>query len=67
MFIIQKQESLASTSYERVNLGQEKKTATAQQLKDSKIENLKLKYKNGDIDVMSYLMQISVFGKEWDD
>ena len=63
----QKQESLASTSYERVNLGMEKKTKTAQQLKDVKIENLKLKYKHCEIDVMSYLMQVSVFGKEWDD
>ena len=45
----------------------EKKTKTTQQLKDVKIENLKLKYKHCEIDVMNYLMQVSVFGKEWDD
>ena len=65
--LTQKQESLASTTYERVNLGKEKKTKTAQQIKDAKIEILKLKYKHNELDVMSYLMQISAFCKEWDD
>ena len=65
--LTQKQESLASTTYERVNLGKEKKTKTAQQIKDAKIEILKLKYKHNELDVMSYLMQISAFCKEWND
>jgi hypothetical protein len=50
-----------------VNLGKEKKTKTAQQIRDAKIEILKFKYKHNELDVMSYLMEISAFCKEWDD
>jgi len=32
-------------------------------LKDSKIESLKIKYKHGEIDVMSYLIKMSAYGK----
>ena len=65
--VVQKAESLASTSYERVNVGQEKKPKTAQQVKDAKIETLKVKYRHCEITVLNYLKEISAFIKEWDE
>ena len=65
--VVQKAESLASTSYERVNVGQEKKPKTAQQDKDAKIETLKVKYRHCEITVLNYLKEISAFIKEWDE
>ena len=52
--VVKKEETLTSTSYERVNQGKVKKTIRAQQVKDAKIDNLKLKYKFGQLDVMAF-------------
>jgi hypothetical protein len=64
--ITKNQETLTSTKFERVNQGQEKKSSNAQHVKDAKIEVLKLKYKHGELDVMDYLLQVSVFSKNYD-
>ena len=63
--ITKNQETLTSTKFERVNQGQEKKSSNAQHVKDAKIEVLKLKYKHGELDVMYYLLQVSVFSKNY--
>ena len=65
--LTQKQETLTSTKYERVNAGQEKKQTNSQRVKDGDIETLKLKYKYGELEVMDYLMKVSVFSKNYDD
>ena len=65
--LTQKQETLTSTKYERVNAGQEKKQTNSQRVKDGYIETLKLKYKYGELEVMDYLMKVSVFSKNYDD
>ena len=58
---------MTSTKYERVNAGQEKKQTNSQRVKDGDIETLKLKYKYGELEVMDYLMKVSVFSKTYDD
>ena len=63
--LTQKQETLTSTKYERVNAGQEKKQTNSQRVKDGDIETLKLKYKYGELEVMDYLMKVSVFSKNY--
>ena len=65
--LTQKQETLTSTKYERVNAGQEKKQTNSQRVKDGDIETLKLKYKYGELEVMDYLIKVSVFSKNYDD
>ena len=64
--ITKNQETLTSTKFERVNQGQEKKSSNAQHVKDAKIAVLKLQYKHGEIDVMDYLLKVSVFSKNYD-
>ena len=64
--VVQKEETLTSTSFERVNLGKQKKSTNAQQVKDAKIESLKLKYKHGELEVMDYLMEMSSFSAKYD-
>ena len=49
--MVQDQESLIATKYQRVLLGQENKRKTSQQLKDAKIAMLKNQYKHGELDV----------------
>ena len=58
---------MTSTKYERVNADQEKKQTNSQRVKDGDIETLKLKYKYGELEVMDYLMKVSVFSKNYDD
>ena len=65
--LTQKQETLTSVKYERVNLGKEKKQSSAQKVKDAQIATLKSEYKHGALEVMDYLMQVSVFCKNYDD
>jgi hypothetical protein len=48
-------------------LFKKKKPKTAQQVKDAKIETLKVKYRHCEITVMIYLKEISAFIKEWDE
>ena len=62
----QKQETLTSVKYERVNQGKEKKQTNSQRVKDSEIAVLKLKYKHGELEVMDYLMKVSVYSKNYD-
>ena len=50
----------------RANQGAEKKVATAQQVKDAKIDSFKKDYKHGEIDVMDYLIKISGFVVDFD-
>ena len=38
-----------------MNLGQEKKTATAQMVKDNQIALLKNQYKHGEIEIIDFL------------
>ena len=64
--ITKNQETLTLTKFERVNQGQEKKSNNAQHVKDAKIAVLKLQYKHGEIDVMDYLLKVSVFSKNYD-
>jgi hypothetical protein len=59
--VLRKQETLTANKFERVNLGNEKKQTTKQQLKDAKIALLKKDYDHGDIDVMDYLMKLNEF------
>ena len=46
--LIQRQETLTANKFMRVNQGAEKKVATAQQVKDAKIDSLKKDYKHGE-------------------
>ena len=55
------------TKFCRVNAGQEKNQSSAQKVKDAEIAVLKLKYKYGELEVMDYLMKISVYSKIYDD
>jgi hypothetical protein len=43
--LTQKQETLTSVKYERVNLGNEKKKSSSQKVKDAQIATLKSEYK----------------------
>lgn len=63
--MVQDQESLIATKYQRVLLGQENKRKTSQQLKDAKIALLKKQYKHGELDVLDYLIKISSFVQEY--
>ena len=65
--LTQKQETLTSVKYERCNLGNEKKQNTAQKVKDAQIATLKSEYRHGSLEVMDYLMAVSVFCKNYDD
>jgi hypothetical protein len=58
---------LTSVKYERCNLGNEKKQNTSQKVKDAQIATLKSEYKHGSMEVMDYLMAVSVFCKNCDD
>ena len=58
---IQRQETLTSHKFMRVNQGAAKKVATAQQVKDAQIDSLKKDNKHGEIEVMDYLVKISGF------
>ena len=64
--LVEKQEALTSTKFERVNQEKEKKSTTAQQLKDTKIALNKSEYKHGDLVIMNYLIKISKFCIEFD-
>ena len=64
--IIQGQETLASVSYEKANLGHKKSRRTKEDLKDKEIEILKLKYDTNKIEMMDYLMLISEYVQEFD-
>ncbi len=46
--------------------GKEKKQTNSQRVKDSEIAVLKLKYKHGELEVMDYLMKVSVYSKNYD-
>ena len=65
--LTQKQETLTSVKYERVNLGNEKKQSSSQKVKDAQIATLKSEYKHGSMEVMDYLMAVSVFCKNYDE
>ena len=65
--LTQKQETLTSVKYERVNLGNEKKKSSSQKVKDAQIATLKSEYKHGSMEVMDYLMAVSVFCKNYDE
>ena len=65
--LTQKQETLTSVKYERCNLGNEKKQNTSQKVKDAQIATLKSEYKHGSMEVMDYLIAVSVFCKNYDD
>ena len=64
--IIQDQETLTSVSYEKANLGHKKSRRTKEDLKDKKIEILKLKYDTNKIEMMDYLMLISEYVQDFD-
>ena len=64
MDVVKKQEALASTKYERVNLGKEKKSSNAQKTKDAQIALIKTQYKYGEVDMMDYLMKLNEFIQE---
>ncbi len=64
--LAQKQETLTSVKYERVNQGKEKKQTNSQRVKDSEIAVLKLKYKHGELEVMDYSMKVIVYSKNYD-
>ena len=49
--LTQKQETLTSVEYVRVNLGNEKKQSSAQKVKDAQIAALKSKDKHGSLEV----------------
>jgi hypothetical protein len=53
--------------HERVNLGNEKKQSSSQKVKDAQIATLKSEYKHGSMEVMDYLMAVSVFCKNYDE
>ena len=61
--LTQKQETLTSVKYARVNLGNEKKQSSAQKVKDAQIATLKSEYKHCSLEEMDYLVQVSVFCK----
>ena len=65
--LTQKQETLTSVKYARVNLGNEKKQSSSQKVKDAQIATLKSEYKHGSLEVMDYLMAVSVFCKNYDE
>jgi hypothetical protein len=48
-------------------LGNEKKQSSSQKVKDAQIATLKSEYKHGSIEVMDYLMAVSVFCKNYDE
>ena len=64
--VVKKQETLTTTKYEKVNLGKEKKIATAQKVKDAQIALLKNQYKHSKIELMEYLSKISQYAKNYD-
>ena len=64
--VVKKQEALTSTKYERVNLGQEKKTVTAQMVKDNQIALLENQYKHGEIEIIDFLEKCSQYVKNFD-
>ena len=45
----------------------EKKQSSAQKVKDAQIATLKSEYKHGSLEVMDYLMAVSVFCKNYDE
>ena len=45
----------------------EKKQSSSQKVKDAQIATLKSEYKHGSLEVMDYLMAISVFCKNYDE
>jgi hypothetical protein len=65
--VLRKQETLTANKFERLNLGNERKQKTKQQLKDAKIALLKKDYEHDDIDVMDYLMKLNEFIIQYDD
>jgi hypothetical protein len=65
--VLRKQETLTANKFERLNLGNERKQKTKQQLKDAKIALLKKDYEHDDIDVMDYLMKLNEFIIRYDD
>ena len=64
--VVKKQETLTTTKYEKVNLGKEKKIATAQKVKYAQIALLKNQYKHSKIELMEYLSKISQYAKNYD-
>ena len=57
----------STNQYARVNLGNEKKQSSSQKVKDAQIATLKSEYKHGSLEVMDYLMAVSVFCKNYDE
>ena len=53
-------------SHEKANLGQKKSRRTKEELKDKEIEILKLKYDNGLIEIMDFLLDVSEFLKQFE-
>ena len=56
---LKQEEALTAVNYEKANLGKSKSRRTKNELKDSKIEILKLKYNHDEIEIMDYLMELS--------
>ena len=63
---IQDEENLTSVNYEKAHMGKAKSRKTKNELKDSKIENLKHKYIPGDIKMMDFLTEVSQFVADYD-
>ena len=59
-------EQLAAIDFEKANQGQKKNRRTKEDLKDKQIEILRIKYENGLIEMMDYLIEISSFVQSFD-
>ena len=65
--VVQVEEMLAYTSFERANLGQFKRKYNAQLLNFQTINNLVLQYRFGEIQPMDFLLAVSKHLKNFDD
>jgi hypothetical protein len=54
--LLKKEECTTRVSYEEANLGKEKSRRNKNELRDARIEILKLKFKSGEIEIMDYLI-----------
>jgi len=65
--VVQAEEMLAYTSFERANLGQFKRKDNAQLLNLQTINNLVLQYRFGEIQPMDFLLAVSKHLKNFDE
>lgn len=64
--IVKEEEIKTSVSFEKANLEKVKTRKAANEIKDLKITNLKLRYDKGDLEIMNYLIEIKNFVKVFD-